>query len=495
MSDLRFMCAAAVLAMSWATAALAQNYEWATREKTGRVDQNNDIYPSSVYLAFGYEAEIRLGHFFSEPVISTRFKYELDPYNSQVTLPAFDPGDDRYETRRLADLPSEAWEKARLYDVDLILSLSTSHPDYPDVVIHTDVGAPGPGDGQTWSFNVPGSPDWDELFYTGMGFANWTGDFEAHYDPVPEEAAKEIYMSGLQLDDIRIYRSGISLYHLHDWYSRMSEQPKISALKRASFRVARAIGMSYGYDEDLILKMDDGEQRLRNSGMSMFDQERRLRDEWEARLKRLTNLPDKLRIGSNHGPYRQALKDAERILDNADVRVDGFSPLDINPASLPRGRPGKFSGNYRVAEFEEDGGDENWVVDSEGSRVRELEYGEVLVNERYVAGIDRCKMTIVEPSTGRELLDKQFRCTNEIDVWKMIDFEGGREVDTLYINVPKKMGRRVQKANCDQPEMTEFAADRFRMTPDLKIERAGTSTVDIVTAPGGGCIDFHLTRE
>lgn len=278
-------------------------------------------------LDFSWDAEVRLGLLMGEPVVSVRFRW--DRVVGIVTLPELTPGGRRYAPVQLTELPEDLRDRPRLIDLDLRITLSSGGSLY-DLV--ADVGASaGPGE---WSFNVPGSPDWDAVLF-----------YHQSNETLSADAARAAFRDGLSLVSVRLERAELSLFDLHERYTgRYGARERYRALGAAYERLLDGLSRSYGIDAAGIAGgWTDAYFVAENTGRlsSPADWEERLRD-LRATLDKLSSLPDALRAGRNHGPYDQAVRDAALIDRAAQASLRDFTPEGADPAARPAGRPPEF---------------------------------------------------------------------------------------------------------------------------------------------------------
>lgn len=327
---------------------LAQTYEAAIRGNASATGNPNASSDRGAAVNFDFEAELKLGLLLDEPVISLRMRYDFT--GGVVTTPTFEPGEDRFETRQLDLLPTEAAERLRLHDAKIRFTFDTGTGDAVEVI--ADAGyLKRAGE---WSFNVPGSPDWDRLFIVpGSQFQ----DGEPSY--YSEASARAIWASGLTLsawdfEDIRL-----SQYDMHRWYAENNERARFHALQEAIRQVEKGISASYGYqfrgdDTDPLL---DGmssvatwlEVEARTGGFDgsvTYD-----KTQWqevlaraETRFLKLASLPPDLAIGDNHEPYQRAVQNARQLLFQTGQAISSFKPEGVDVAALPAGHEAEFDG-------------------------------------------------------------------------------------------------------------------------------------------------------
>lgn len=278
-------------------------------------------------LDIDWEAEARLGTLMDEPVVSIRFRHAI--IAGTVTVPQLTEEGRVYTTVRYNQLPPRVQAGAKLIDVKLRMTFSDGLM-LMDVV--ADVGATGsPGE---WSFNVPGSPEWDALFRSRsmLGYLD-------------EETAREAMKSDLVLTGATIESATLSLYELHDLYMGWYDDRETYRLMGTAYeRLLEGLERSYGIDASGVPGgWTDAWFYAERSGPLDTPQE------WFERLgalgevlDKLANLPEELRTGSNHGPYEQAVKDLERLGRAAVDATYNYVPEGIDPATIPQGEMPEF---------------------------------------------------------------------------------------------------------------------------------------------------------
>lgn len=345
-------------------------------------------------LNFSWEVEARLGLLLGEPVVSIRFKW--DSPSGIATIPTLSPDGRKYNTIPLSQLPQDLQAMPRLMDVKVRLTVSDGRS-----LMHivADVGITGK-QGE-WSFNVPGSPDWDE-FLLIPGSETYLG----------EEEAKSAWKRGLTLGDAVLEEATISLYDLHEAYMKgYEDRERYRGLGMAFNRLADGLYRSYGIEA----------QGVKNGWTkAYFDAERNgsldSRDSWSERLfeletviRKLSDLPDNLRAGDNHGPYDQAVEDAEEIDRSVRYATRTFTPEGRDPATIEAGYPARLAGVYEMRWV--DGG--RYVYDTEtGEQLESLADNEYLIGEHVVdnnsARCERGEISIPVRTVGRSFGEQHF---------------------------------------------------------------------------------------
>ncbi|WP_420407486.1 hypothetical protein [Hoeflea sp.] len=336
------------LATALSSPAAAQTYEFDIRGNASTTGDPEVESERGAAVNFDFEAGIKLGLLLGEPLVSLRMRYELT--GGIVTTPTFEPGEDRYETRQLDLLPSEAKDRLRLYNAKIRFTFDSGTGDAVELI--ADAGHLRPA-GEL-SFNVPGSPDWDELFIVpGSIFQN--GE-PTYYN---EASAQAIWASGLTLRAWDFEDISLTLRDMHRWYAENNERPRFLALQRAIRQVEQGVKASYGYQfrGDSTDPLLDGMSNVATwleveAETGGFDGEVEYdKQQWqevlsraEVRFLRLSSLPSELAIGGNHQPYQEAVRNARRLLFATDEMIRGFEPEGVDVASLEEGYEPEFEG-------------------------------------------------------------------------------------------------------------------------------------------------------
>ncbi|MFX0543428.1 hypothetical protein ACEWPM_017215 [Roseovarius sp. S4756] len=273
-------------------------------------------------LSFDWKAEAKLVLLFGEPVVSVRFLW--DNPNGILTIPILTDRGRDYNTIHFGQLSQDLQETVRLMDMRIRLTLSNGRSL---LNVETDVGITGkPGE---WSFNVPGSPDWDELFKMA-GTDVYLG----------EQAARNSWSEGLTLVDAVLIDAEMNLYHLHEAYMRdYRPREAYRVQKSAWLRLIEALRRSYGIDAQNVTGgyTDAWFVAEGNGQLSSPEEWQAHKEALDAALGKLEALPDELRTGNNHAPYDQAVADSEALRRAAENAARTFSPEGVNPEDIEQG--------------------------------------------------------------------------------------------------------------------------------------------------------------
>lgn len=276
---------------------------------------------------FAWKADFKIGTLLREPVVSTRFMFNLD--GGVVTLPSSTArGKPAFETHKLSSLPQEAIAKVRLYDVKLRVDFDGISNDF---FIESDVGQPGPvGE---WSFNVPGSPDWGALF-------QYRRSMEGNRQYLSADAAKKEYLRGLEPTGAYIVSAHMTLWDLHQWYEVEHPLKTLEAYGAAIDHLQEGLHISYGYPRSVL---DSG--TLTELYAGTVNEQIELIEKHKERLAKLLDVPEFFRIGTNHRPYEIAAEQARKIrlaVTDHDQRIDSGSDQEILLEFSKRGRAPRF---------------------------------------------------------------------------------------------------------------------------------------------------------
>ena len=348
-----------------------------------RIDDESFDAAKRAYLDIRWEAKARLGLLLGEPVISVHLKF--DPVAGIVTIPKVTDRGIRYTNLNFNQLSEKMVGKIRLNDLKLRMTFATKGGGtlvtYVDVV--ESVGATGaPG---KWSFNVPGSPDWDDLFLY----------HNQDIDHVGAETAKEMWKEGLVLSSARLVDAELNFFHLHDYYMRAYDDRETYRMQELVYdRLVEGLKRSYGIDlkrRDPNNAWTDAYLRAEASGPLASPE-----DWWEWRkgfsayLEKISNLPAGLRTGDNHGPYEQAIEDYKKLSQSLEFTYFNFTPAGVDTEALEAGYEPKFDG-ARALIYSIDYDDIVYV--DGGAQHGPYEYAEPFTEDTFVAGTCRLGST------------------------------------------------------------------------------------------------------
>ncbi|EAV44977.1 hypothetical protein SIAM614_13218 [Stappia aggregata IAM 12614] len=287
------------------------------QQVSGQAEQVRDRNDGT--LVFNWDAKIALGTLLGEPMVSVQFLYKTLP-ESVGFLPFFLSRSSASQSIKLSDLPEEALIGPRLYEVKMQFDFQVGGNSNRVISVRADVGAPGKGDGQTWSYNTPGSPAWSALFSDGGG-------------PLSAAEAKEAMKAGLKLVSARILSAEISWLDLQKWYVGPSRQDEKQRLLEAEKLLAAGMERSYGYK----VKTTDPKSVTPQSI-----------DKLAKRVEKMAALPPETRISDNHGSYQAAVQMVQEYKSLFQMRKSSFKFSDLDVAKMPQGHPAKFDSGERA---------------------------------------------------------------------------------------------------------------------------------------------------
>lgn len=286
---------------------------------------------------FTYDARVELDSLFGEPVINTTFRWQIVPRGSFAEIPSYSSGERTIEQVPLEQLGAEALDKVRLYDVELQFGFRIGNGQ--TVYLLQDAGDPGIGDGEQWSFNVAGSPDWSELFYTVP-----INEEDEHRWYLSEDEAKRIYVQPLDLVSVDVISPDMSFHDLQEWYARQSPEPRAFALEDAYQTLADGIQDAFGFDVEVEgVRPFDGRASAPDANGSLLAHYASEVDRIMAQIERLSDLPDAFREQGDERIYNVALAEAGQIVRRA--RQFSFESAEADPADFRQGGDSKFNGS------------------------------------------------------------------------------------------------------------------------------------------------------
>lgn len=310
--------------------AMAKNYSFEASDKQ-LSDENRWVHAY-------WDAQLKLFTLIGDPVVSVRIRYQFNPNMTRVSLPTLD-GSNRDFQLNLGQLPGEAYTLLNLYDVKVRFEFRTN-VNFPEVVYLTeDVGDPGPSDGKTWSFNVPGSPNWDK-FLTRASSGGYGRPEDANIF-LSEDEAKKVYAAGLQLSDATIVSYKVTAFDLQNWYAAHTKWPEVRATIEAYNYLTDAVRRSTGLRSNPIKQMTyDALTDGTLMGTFLANQDDTLYSV-RKKLDKLMNLPDSFIPEDNPGPYETAIKEAPKIISKTRDYAKEWRSSELASSTLKKGYPPK----------------------------------------------------------------------------------------------------------------------------------------------------------
>lgn len=333
----------------------------ATAQSLSFQTSDNEFTSGNARLKLIWDADLKLFSMLGEPVVSTRFRYRFNEAMTYVSLPALD-GTNGYFTTSLSKLPAAGRERAQLFNVKVAYRFATQQPGQSSIYLVSDVGDPGKPDGRTWSFNVPGSPDWGRLFTRGEPTGSYLSAAEA----------KAAFSAGLRLVEARILSYEFTEFDLHNWYRENTRWPEVMATLKAYNYLADAVRRSTGLNPPRYDGLNVNSMAHTVKDDVLADHEKWLRN-FRAKYEKLLNLPEEFKAKGNPQPYETALLEAPAIISRARGFVQGWRSSDVDPASLPKGYSPKGAlPNTRLERVEVSPGFVQWAAFVNGERQERL---------------------------------------------------------------------------------------------------------------------------
>lgn len=312
--------------------------------KIAGMDAKSVAAANEAWLELHWKIEATLGQLLGEPVVSIRFHYEI--LNGDVTVPIMTSRGTAYRLVNYHKLPKELQDKVRLYDVHVRMQFITPEKNARSyrLDIIEDVGATEAAG--TWSFNVPGSPDWDELFLR-------SGASDTFHSV---EVAKEAWQTKLRLNGAFIEQGDLNFHLLHAHYNDMYHDRELyRALEDGYAQLAKGLNRSYGINVNDFARSkawtSDWFRGERSDGLDLPSDWRKRTKDMIAHMDKLSKLPDHLRVGGNHGPYDAAVSNYNKLNESARYSLFNFKPSGPDPNTQPKGHEPQFDAAMSMPKF------------------------------------------------------------------------------------------------------------------------------------------------
>jgi len=274
-----------------------------------------------------WKARIQIGSLMGGALVSSTFNWNLRGGGSPgatVCLPHGLPGRDPVMIS-LSDIMDRATEERLLSVYDVELQVVFHNPkDQDRYGILIDAGAIGKAN--QWSFNVPGSPDWDEMFFV-HSIDNMKGVSPNYVD---RKKAIEIFKEG-EIVDVHLNDIKVSAWDAMHWWRKNNKLAETVAMVGAVNRIREGVRTAYG------LYLEDYEYNVYDDRVFMHEVPRQLKWKYE----RLSDIPERFRSGRD-STYEQVQSDARGILSNARRFMNGLPVGGVDVSRLRRGRPPVF---------------------------------------------------------------------------------------------------------------------------------------------------------
>ncbi|WP_319518789.1 hypothetical protein [uncultured Martelella sp.] len=368
--------------------------------------REEDTAPAST-VTLGWDSELTMVLDAGKPVVSARFRYDLEDY--LYALPTLGPG--AFQLWSLtgsvpdsAALP-EAAPPVLPYAVKLIFRFRVPGQDAAIGLAQT-VEAPGlPG---AWASNQPQSPDWSDVFVWESG--------DAAGEPVPAATAEQIWNDGaLQPDGVRIAGISWSAADLMAYLAENNMRNRSIATAEAVNRLLSGAARSFGYE--VAAQLEDPAQFEEPAFRSAVPLEL-LR-----KFERLLSLPDSLKAGDPTA-YDEARGDAAAIMalmedDQASYEKSGPTRADlVADAVVEPAQNGIQPVDARATD--------NRSLAAIVTGIDQVVCSATVVGPRHVLTAAAC---VLDPETGEVIADRQ--------VMPRIDLDDG------YIPVSRRFIQRV----------------------------------------------------
>jgi len=231
---------------------------------------------------------------------------------------------------------------------------------------------PDVGDSEKWSFNVPGSPSWKEVFYRSP-----VRSIDESRSYFSSQESKKFFVQELNLRVVTIVAGEASFYDLQNWYAKETAEPRVSALKGALRRIASGIKEAFGLEVDV-----EKEISWKPIYQDPLGEGKRIKffREYEEHLlekvEKFSSLPKSLQENGDPNKYFDALNEANEIIEkslqfsfqSSEFDVAGLEPTN---SSSPKSKNGE--GPFlQLVHFSDDGDETLLLKNLDGSLIAEF---------------------------------------------------------------------------------------------------------------------------
>lgn len=352
------LIAIALVGFATTASAMKMRYDIGGGEDSGP-SGNLHLFHDNIY--FDYALKLHIGTLLGEPVTSTEMLWQIDPFGSTVSVPSLGGATPGLVLVPLGDLGPEAVSKIGFTEFKVVFRFSSSAFGQ-DVVLVQDVGVLADGDGQEWSFNVPGSPDWSQLYspYRTEHHANtnWTD----HRIYLSEEEAREVMRSEPTLLDAWIIPGNFTSYKLHQWYRKTTSRTRFNAMEQFADEVRNKVedlglvlnltwsGWSFAHLLEVGSNAEIEARRATGIGV-IFEQGGRDQNYWRIASESLfTELADNLlalktvdfHSSADYEAFLQVNFVAKHQYDERIARAEAWTSPDPDPSQFAAGFAAQF---------------------------------------------------------------------------------------------------------------------------------------------------------
>lgn len=288
-------------------------------------------------LSVETEVKTKLGSLYDEPVINASFRWKLKGGTYQkVQLPSATSYED-VQSYELDDFGSETLGRVKIYNVTFALVIDRRNElSFGTGVecILVDGGAAAVGDGQTWSFNVSGSPNWDRLLTDCLsvpGFSLETHELPTSIDRdnleyIESDRAKRVFKALLDgsmgLKRIIPVAGEISYRELESWFVK-TYKPQIVAGKLKALQTLEK-GLKESFDLELPKPTTESIVKDLQKDYYAIETLNKRITTVDRRIQKLQNLPAEFMVGREKYAqvYEKSKQDSRRLLETAQQRYD-----------------------------------------------------------------------------------------------------------------------------------------------------------------------------
>jgi len=249
---------------------------------------------------FKYQVAWKVWTLMGGVITDAQIKWQL-PDGSRLPLPE-PPGG----YADISTVPQTAWERISLYDVKLQIVGHLKNRSDVRYSIIIDLGVPWKPGAEKWSFNVPGSPEWDKL----VSHFNPGGGNNGQYLSASE--AKSLFKDGFIADQTSLIDPKLSLVVYFDKLLEGRADWRADVMRRTVTAQIGNIGRYAGLPTAKL------QERLDRAVAVLKENPKRIPDDLQRLFDKLnTGIPDKY-----IRPARRELYNRERDKASGNTRAE-----------------------------------------------------------------------------------------------------------------------------------------------------------------------------
>lgn len=290
-------------------------------------DKKNSLFSDYAYklrnINFQLDTVLKLTTLVQEPVVTAKFRWFTSDPSNVVDIPSYSSGTTILKKVSLSALGGKARDLISLYNVKIGFIYRKSNSR---IQLVADMGVVAKGDGQEWSFNVSGSPNWNRLFINHGNRIEY-GNLNSQTYLTAEEAKdayREITYDDYTFVGINLHNAHISLYDLQSWYAKNSQEFKVGRLKDSVKKLKDSIKENFGYEFSFLIEPNEPygyspNYQIDQNGSYLPDWANNLTD-YEEIYQKLVNLPEDLQRHGYAPNFKRDIREIESYLRSSNIK-------------------------------------------------------------------------------------------------------------------------------------------------------------------------------